>query len=79
MPAPETVPVQLLQVAVALELADDVAVVEGDEQLAADLVPALQLFAGQPDPLGQLDPAVVGEQLDGLGARHSTQAAITLV
>jgi hypothetical protein len=66
VPAPQAVPVQLLQLPVALELADDVAVVEGDAQLAADLLPALQLLGGQAEPLGQLGAAVLGEQLQGL-------------
>ena len=47
VPRPVAFPVELRQLFVALELAQDPVIVEGKEELAADLLPPLDLFAPQ--------------------------------
>ncbi len=59
-------PVELLEVPVALELADDAVAVEGHEHLAADLLPPADLLVGETDPGPQGVAAAGREELQHL-------------
>ncbi len=52
------IPVEFLKMPVALELADNAALVERHEELAGDLLPAVDLIRLQPELIGELDAAV---------------------
>ena len=60
------VPVEFLQVLVTLELADDAVAVEGDEHLAADLLPSLDLVVLQADPHAQNVAPARGQEVEHL-------------
>ena len=72
-------PVELLQVLVALELADDPVVVEREQQPATDLIPPLELLVPQPERVRQLLAALRRERPRTSSARHRIHAAIALV
>lgn len=71
-------PVEFVQVAVALELTDD-ALVEGDAQGAGDLLPAPQFLVRQLQILGEFAAPGLGEEPSRSRVRVSTQAAVTFV
>ena len=60
------VPVEFLEVLVALELADKPVAMERHEHLAAHLIPHLDLFVGKADPGTQRLTTTLGEQIQHL-------------
>src|SRR3546814_8861378 len=64
VPATVLIQIQFLQGVVALELTDDAVGLEGDLQLAADLVPAIDILPPQPGDLHDLPEAFRRQDVD---------------
>ena len=74
------VPVELLEVLVALELADEPVAVERDEHLVAHLAPLLDLFVGEADGLARsASRRRSGRSSSTSRAISESQATMTLV
>ena len=76
---PVAVPVQLLELLVALELADDAVAVEGHEHLPAHVLPAAELVLKLAELDGESFAAGLREQPEHLQAVSAIHATITLV